>query len=88
MNLILLYVKHRPKSAITLCCGLIVYYVSEVESYIQKELILQNQIMAKQTRGGLQTCSGIFILKYILCLSLLGQSPGDTDRASSFPQAL
>ena len=51
MNLILLYVKHRPKSAITLCCGLIVYYVSEVESYIQKELILQNQIMAKQTKG-------------------------------------
>ena len=40
MNLILLYVKHRPKSAITLCCRLIIYYVSEVESYIQKELIL------------------------------------------------
>ena len=51
MNLILLYVKHRPKSAITLCCRLIIYYVSEVESYIQKELILQNQIVAKQTKG-------------------------------------
>lgn len=51
MNLILFYVKHRPKSAITLCCGLIIYYVSEVESYIQKELISQNQIVAKQTKG-------------------------------------